>query len=348
MPGRNCDEIAGIRKIVFNDAPSGLCVPLGRARQGLTLVELLVVIAIIGLLMALLLPAVQAARSSARLAHCSNNQRQIAMALQGHHSQFGHFPYGTHDEESTSIRKRDTWFQQSWPFIEQSKLFAEYMNWQGVWVMDTPAHIKSAVIPGFVCPADPKTPGFGGGGGFRSGANGFQGNYVGCATNGYIRIARTHAGIGAPLIPLEGIFFGNSQTSLSDIRDGSGTTLLLSEVIIRGDASDYGWGGGGGYWGGGQHAGYGFTTMETPNSPVSDRTFQCKSTTELCLPCINVWDSMEKIIIARSHHVGGVLTATADGATRFVANGITPRIWKAMGSRSGASEGNPDEIVEMR
>ena len=312
-------------------------------RRGFTLIEVLSVFLIMGLLAALLLPGLGAARESARRTQCANNLRQVALALQAYTVSEQAFPYGTLDEMSTNVRKRDTWMQQTWPFLEQMTAFQQYQSWNGAWVMDTPPAIKDLVIGTFMCPSDPKAPGFGGGGPFRSGGFGFQGNYVGCATSGYIEVSRTH--LGYELVKLDGIFYGNSSMPPAAIRDGLSSTLLLSEVRIRGvggrGATDPGpwgdgaWGDGGGYWGGGQHAAFGFTAMETPNSAVSDRTYACKRAEGNDPPCVSVGDSYQKVILARSHHLAGVTVALADTATRFVSDAIAPAVWKALSTRAG-------------
>jgi prepilin-type N-terminal cleavage/methylation domain-containing protein len=309
--------------------------------RGFTLVELLTTVAIVGLLVALLLPAVQRARESARRMQCANNLRQVGLALQQHEAQRGHFPYGYLDEVSTNVRKRDTWMQQTWPFLEQMSLYQQYMARTDAYVMETPPGIKDVVISTFMCPSDPKAPGFGGGGNWHPGY-GFQGNYVGCAADGYIEVNRTD--LGYPIYRLNGIFYGNSNTPPAAIRDGLSNTLLLSEVKIRGvggglPASKTGfdawWGDGGAYWGGGQHGSFGFSTMETPNSTVSDRTFACKRADPGDPPCISVGDSLQKLILARSHHVAGVNVALADASIRFVSDAVAPIVWRGLATRAG-------------
>jgi prepilin-type N-terminal cleavage/methylation domain-containing protein len=304
-------------------------------KSGFTLVEMLVVIAILALLMALLLPAVQGAREAARRLQCSNNMRQVALALQQHETQREHFPYGTLDELSVSVRRRDTWFQQTWPFLEEMPLFQKYMAWTGTYVMDTPPEIKDAVIPAVRCPADAEAGanGFGGGGPFRSGGWGFQGNYVGCAGDDFIRINRTERG-DSYLVKLSGVFYGNSNTATASIRDGLSNTLLLSEVRIR-RVKGGGWGDAGGYWGGGQHSSFGFSARDTPNSTVSDRVFECKTTGDPKAPCVSVGDSFEKINHARSYHVGGVNAALADGSTHFFTDTIDLAAWRGLSTIAG-------------
>jgi prepilin-type N-terminal cleavage/methylation domain-containing protein len=318
-----------------SDAAGLLAMRSNRRKSGFTLVEMLVVIAIIAVLVGLLLPAVQTARESGRRLQCGNNMRQMAMALQQHVTQHQRFPYGTLDDGSASVRCRDTWFQQCWPFLDQMPLYDQYMARTEEFVMDTPPQIKDAVIPTVRCPSDPQAGanGFGGGGPFRSGGWGFQGNYVGCASDDFIRINRT-VGSASPLVKLSGIFFLDSSIAAAHIRDGLSNTLLLSEVRIR-EGKGGGWGDAGGYWGGGPHASFGFSARETPNSTVADRVYQCKTTADPRTPCVSVGDSLEKLNLARSYHAGGVTAAMADCSTHFFNDSIDVVVWRGLATRAG-------------
>src|SRR5688572_27436317 len=88
----------------------------GRPRA-FTLVELLVVIAIIGVLVALLLPAVQAAREAARRSSCTNNLKQYGLAMQNHHDTYLKLPFA-----GSTAPVRTSWVSQLWPFFEQGTL----------------------------------------------------------------------------------------------------------------------------------------------------------------------------------------------------------------------------------
>ena len=141
-----------------------------RSRNGFTLVELLVVIAIIGVLVALLLPAVQAARAASRRATCANNLRQMGLGLLNYQSAHGVFPYGAHDPDGENSPKGPPWprFGGSWrtlilPQIEQQSLADQLaeIDPRSYTQYDTSAPWTRApqqllVLPIFICPSEPQ------------------------------------------------------------------------------------------------------------------------------------------------------------------------------------------------
>jgi prepilin-type N-terminal cleavage/methylation domain-containing protein len=132
-------------------------VPAGKRRQvrqprryGFTLVELLVVIAIIGTLVGLLLPAVQAVRESARRSSCSNNMKQIALALQNYHDARKCLPSGQTTSGPTA-GKRAGWFVYLLPFVEYEDVYAK-INWSTIAFFSS---CSSSPVPVVWCPSDP-------------------------------------------------------------------------------------------------------------------------------------------------------------------------------------------------
>jgi len=123
-------------------------------RQGFTLVELLVVIAIIGILIGLLLPAVQMAREAARRTGCTNNLKQIGIAIHNFHDSRGRLPSSGRPSEASTVRMGSMTFLL--PYIEQGTLWDLYQldkNWsdpQNLPVTSTP-------ISAFMCPSSPDT-----------------------------------------------------------------------------------------------------------------------------------------------------------------------------------------------
>jgi len=156
-----------------------------RRPKGFTLVELLVVIAIIGILVALLLPAIQAAREAARRTECSNKLKQLGVAMHNYHDTCKVFPFGYMEEGRLHLRT--CWFQEIWPFVEEQALYDRYMADTQLWVMDVIPEVRDAQLKSFMCPSDGSQPAKGGSGGLRSGADGFQGSYVVCTGPGVMR-----------------------------------------------------------------------------------------------------------------------------------------------------------------
>ncbi len=128
-----------------------------RRTAGFTLVELLVVIAIIGILIALLLPAVQAARESGRRTQCTNNLKQIGVALHNYHSAINEFPPGGITLGSCcGTQSKGTWTVFILPYMEKLALFQRYdlnaYNESG-----TNAYVRQQFVPAYICPDDVKT-----------------------------------------------------------------------------------------------------------------------------------------------------------------------------------------------
>ena len=309
------------------------------SHKGFTLVELLVVIAIIGILIALLLPAVQAAREAARRSQCTNNLKQIGLAMHNYHDTHKKFPYGY--IETTNLHRRTCWAQEIWPFMEQQPLYDLYMADTNLWVMDVDPDVRDAQIAGFNCPSDGIAPAKGGSGGMRSGAEGTQGNYIVCSGGPdprFVAGTQTYPTVSDGIMhygtaDLGGMFYRRSEVTFADIIDGTSNTLMASEGIIRGKTPTNTWGDPGGYWGGAPHGAYGFTTLEPPNSPVADRVYSCKSTTWPQAPCISTGGTDDHQNFARSYHPGGAVFVLGDGSVRFISDTINLPTYHALGTR---------------
>jgi type II secretory pathway pseudopilin PulG len=311
-----------------------------RVRTGVTLVELLGVVAIIGLLVGLLLPAVQSARESARRASCSNNQRQLGIALQQHVLQLGHFPRGQetwiNDVGPTTTgwsNHRWSWFVLVLPFIDQQPLYdmqwgyysgIDWFTWPSVSYDAVPG--KDTVVPTFMCPSDPANPKTETGYGWPGNQQGFHGNYVLNAGNTTFN-ATGPASSGT----LNGIVFPLSAIKPAHIRDGLSHTVLASELVLVPDARGTGDDVRGRYHNS-VHAGALFSTLYPPNTSVPD-VFPYGLNTVARAPYVA--SSTNIVVSARSHHVGGVVAGLADGSVKFVGNDVDPSAWLDAGSRAG-------------
>lgn len=199
-----------------------------QSRTAFTLVELLVVIAIIGILVALLLPAVQAAREAARRISCQNNLKQIGIALHNYHDTHNTFPAGMifddHRRAPSSPNYRTNWVIAILPFFEQQTLATKYNVRVPVSHPDN-ADVRSTRIPSLLCPSDSgrDTPFAGTING--EGGNWARGNYAGNGDN--IRADRTTTDPNRM-----GVLRKNYWTPMAEIVDGTSNTILVAEVRI--------------------------------------------------------------------------------------------------------------------
>src|SRR5688572_23194960 len=205
-------------------------------RSAFTLVELLVVIAIIGVLIALLLPAVQFARESARRMSCSNNMRQIGVALHEYHDTQLKFPPQAiwYSPLPTGVQpaRHQTWCFMILPFMDQEGLHRSYKPEFPLWgqMTSTGVPIVSVTVPSFRCPSDPdqktsdKSHGlaitnYGGSEGYHWWENAFFGNWSPWAERGFY----DHTG------DVAGLFAPGKNCNMADIIDGTSTTVIVTE-----------------------------------------------------------------------------------------------------------------------
>ncbi|MCC9607107.1 DUF1559 domain-containing protein [Blastopirellula sp. JC732] len=211
-------------------------------RRGFTLVELLVVIAIIGVLIALLLPAVQQAREAARRMQCTNNLKQLGLGLHNHHDTYKRFPPGAAQDQqpfgtdaTATTNWGSSWLVYMLPFVEQSAL---YDNWQfygssGVFNDNNMGMISGLKMEGYLCPSSP-LPELCTSKDSSITVAPWAVNYVGIAgaDNGLIpgytetRISNTSRGGNQSA---GGMLYHNSKTRFADMVDGSSNTMAVSE-----------------------------------------------------------------------------------------------------------------------
>ena len=225
------------------------------ARTAFTLVELLVVIAIIGILIGMLLPAVQQVREAARRTACMNNARQLTLAMLNYESAYQLFPTGVSHTDAGNARgapviprpsnpnrsREQGWGMIILPFMEQNNLYDllknETNNWDDSWYLKLDANgqpLASNIIPAFICPSDASKDGdrnqsfthkdcVAAGLDFYGKSN-YVGAVGGCNFTDSIRPQH---------MSTWGIFARNSRTGFGQISDGSSNVIALGERSSR-------------------------------------------------------------------------------------------------------------------
>ncbi len=193
-------------------------------RRAFTLVEVLVVIAIIGVLVALLLPAVQAAREAARRSQCTNNLKQIGLALTSYHDACGRLPPGyisKFDASGTDTGPGWGWGAFLLPQIEQAPIY-NVIHFDRA-IEDASNGVRVANIATYLCPSDTVQPSW------RAMSRDMQGNPIAeiceVAPANYVGMF----GSTEPGVDGDGLFFRNSGVHFSDITDGLSRTIAVGE-----------------------------------------------------------------------------------------------------------------------
>lgn len=295
-------------------------------RNAFTLVELLVVIAIIGILVALLLPAVQAAREAARRAQCVNNLKQIGIAMHLYHDAEKTLPGGA---ISCCF---GTWANELLPHLEEGNLAATWAG--GTYTSAANQPLMATRIGIYTCPSDlPNSP--------TITANVPMCNHNYAANYGNTTYAQTtfigKKFLGAPFGNIEnsaqypGFDRYNARPYLGKvpfkrIPDGLSKTLLVSE-IQQGQRNDLrgrivGFANGGA-----------FTAFDPPNSSSPDFMTNCDSTDPMNHPCFN--QGTENRLTSRSRHPGGVNSLMGDGSVAFYTDSIAVDPWQALSTTRG-------------
>lgn len=319
-------------------------------RTAFTLVELLVVIAIIGILIGMLLPAVQQVREAARRTTCMNNIRQAALACLNYESSFQQFPPGLNSWVNRNARGlpvtprpsnptrgwRYGWGMYILPYMEQNNIYDEFRDgtnrWNLPWKLvkgSDGKYLGTKVIPAFICPSDAK-----GDGDYNSirthktivaeGAGNYSKScYVACIGS----CDRNQAGRVSDKIHW-GIFARNSRTQFGHISDGSSNVILLGERSSRtrfesGEGSpdrvSYG-----ALWQGAISKG---DTHHTPNNrEISEHNATMgegsRNDSAVNARRYGVNGTRQPRGIASSFHPGGAAVAAADGSAHFLQENI--------------------------
>jgi len=348
-----------------------------RTRRGFTLIELLVVIAIIGVLIALLLPAVQAAREAARRSQCVNNLKQIGVAMHNYHSAVDSFPISQSQGMSNYSGSYDGWTDWSavtvmLPYLEQQPIYnAINFNFLGGFSFGGAINNTSwnAKIKTFLCPSDS-----------LAGVNGNTNSYY--ASTGTTTLQYNYNNISACC---SGVFAKRSCFNIAAITDGTSNTVAFSESLVGGNNNPYrgnavtGAGTNGASqlvdaWQSipvgtvppgpiiitalqtctnafrsgsnistakGQRWGWGAPTITMFNTIVPPNSNQYKW--GACRPdCGGCGPDEGEFVNAQSNHSGGCNVLFADGSVKFIKDSIAMQIWWGIGTKSNGEAVSAD------
>lgn len=298
-------------------------------RLGFTLVELLVVIAIIGILVALLLPAIQAAREAARRAQCVNNLKQLALALHNYESSLKLYPPGRMGCDGACTPRNGpstSGFVMMLPYLELTALYDEcdLVGWSGNW----PQAITNTRPEAFVCPSSVMEPSY-----TDSGSKQW-------ATTSYALCAGHYGpsyGISSRTKWLNsGMFLYRDSLAPRDVLDGTSNVVFVGEVIdghLQDTSSNNAYGRPIGHLNRWATAGRHVDSLRTTDNPVNTPPGQGVTFSNYGAPCNGAFGS---------RHPGGANFAFVDGSVHFISENINLALYRLLGQRSsGESKETP-------
>lgn len=266
-------------------------------KKGFTLIELLVVISIIGILVAMLLPAVNAAREVARQASCLNNMSQVALALHDYEFHFESLPPGVTNPEGPIRNEAEGvhvgWVVKILPYLEERAVFRNFDQTVGTYATEN-AEARSVNVQILLCPSAPDM--------YADDDEVGRSSYAGCHNDTEVPIDEEN----------NGLLFLNSRIRYADMLDGSSKTILAGEIVVTEDSLG---------WASGTRA----TLRNTGSFEEGEVT-----------PLLTKAEPTDPLHVGGfgSFHPHFANFAFADGSVRAIPRDVDPKLFQLLGNRA--------------